>query len=300
MLDFVGKRKLWYLLSLLVIIPGIMAMATQRPPLNLGIDFTGGNLLQVRFEQPVETSQVREALREFNLEQAALQPVGPNEFLLRTPVLTEEESTALLERMEEKFGSLEVQRNEKVGAVIGAELTRKGLYALALAAVLMVIYIGIRFEFLFGIAAVVALLHDVLVTVGLFALFRWEINSAFVAAILTIIGYSLNDTIVVFDRIRENLRMRKKESLEELVNKSIAQSLVRCINTMVAVALALLSLLILGGDTTKGFALALLIGSLSGTYSSIFTASPLWVDLRNLVRERKRAARAKVRRATSP
>ncbi|KUK12416.1 MAG: Protein-export membrane protein SecF [Moorella sp. 60_41] len=275
-------------------------MATQRPPLNLGIDFTGGNLLQVRFEQPVETSQVREALREFNLEQAALQPVGPNEFLLRTPVLTEEESTALLERMEEKFGSLEVQRNEKVGAVIGAELTRKGLYALALAAVLMVIYIGIRFEFLFGIAAVVALLHDVLVTVGLFALFRWEINSAFVAAILTIIGYSLNDTIVVFDRIRENLRMRKKESLEELVNKSIAQSLVRCINTMVAVALALLSLLILGGDTTKGFALALLIGSLSGTYSSIFTASPLWVDLRNLVRERKRAARAKVRRATSP
>lgn len=299
-MDFVGKRKLWYFLSILVIIPGIIAMATHRPPLNLGIDFTGGNLLRVKFEQPVETSQVREALKEFNLEQASIQTVGSNEFLLRTPVLTEEESTRMLDSLKEKFGNLDIKRNERVGAVIGAELTRKGLYALALATVLMVIYIGFRFEFLFGIAAVVALLHDVLVTVGLFALFRWEVNSAFVAAILTIIGYSINDTIVIFDRIRENLRLRKKESLEELVNKSIAQSLTRCINTVTTVVMALLALLILGGDTTKFFALALLIGTVSGTYSSIFTASPLWFDLRNLTQGRRRTARAKVRRATSP
>lgn len=299
-MDFVGKRKIWYIVSLLVIIPGIIAMFLNRPALNFGIDFTGGNLLQVKFERQVETAQVREVLKEFNLEKATIQAAGQNEFLVRTPILTEEESDRLLAALKEKLGNLDIKRNEKVGAVIGGELTRKGLYALVLASVLMVIYIGLRFEFLFGFAAVLALLHDVLVTVGLFALFRWEVNSSFVAAILTIIGYSINDTIVIFDRIRENLRLRKKETLEELVNRSITQSLTRSINTAATVIMALLALLILGGETTKIFALAMLIGTISGTYSSIFTASPLWVDFRHLIQERKRAARTKVRRATSP
>ncbi|MGB9858862.1 MAG: protein translocase subunit SecF [Moorellaceae bacterium] len=299
-MDFAGKRKIWYALSLLVIIPGIIAMFLNRPALNFGIDFTGGNLLQVKFERPVETSQVREVLKEFNLDKATIQAAGPNEFLVRTPVLSEEESEKLLAALKDKLGNLDIERNEKVGAVIGGELTRKGLYALALASVLMVIYIGIRFEFLFGIAAVLALLHDVLVTVGLFALFRWEVNSSFVAAVLTIIGYSINDTIVIFDRIRENLRLRKKESLEELVNKSIIQSLTRSINTVTTVIMALLALLLLGGETTKIFALAMLIGTISGTYSSIFTASPLWIDFRNLAQQRRRTARTKVKRATSP
>lgn len=299
-MDFVGKRKIWYVVSLLVIIPGIIAMFLNRPALNFGIDFTGGNLLQVKFERPVETAQVREVLKEFNLEKAAIQAAGQNEFLVRTPILTEEESDKLVAALKNKLGNLDIKRNEKVGAIISGELTRKGLYALALASVLMVIYIGLRFEFLSGFAAVLALLHDVLVTVGLFALFRWEVDSSFVAAILTIIGYSINDTIVIFDRIRENLRLRKKETLEELVNRSITQSLTRSINTVTTVIMALLALLILGGETTKVFALAMLIGTISGTYSSIFTASPLWVDFRHLLQERRRAARTKVRRATSP
>lgn len=275
-------------------------MLVNRPALNFGIDFTGGNLLQLKFERPVESSQVREVLKEFNLEKSSLQTAGENEFLIRTTVLGEEETSKLFSALKEKLGNFEIKRNEKVGAVIGREITRNALYALIIASVLMLIYIGFRFEFLFGIAAVLALIHDVLVTIGLFALFRWEVDSSFVAAILTIIGYSINDTIVIFDRIRENLRMRKKESLEELVNRSIRQSLTRTISTVTTVIIALVALLTLGGDTTKGFALAMLIGTISGTYSSIFTASPLWIDFRHLAEGRKRAVQGKVRRVTSP
>lgn len=299
-MDFVGKRKLWYAISLLLIMPGLIAMLVNRPALNLSIDFTGGNLLQLKFERPVESSQVREVLKEFNLEKSSLQTAGENEFLLRTPVLGEEETGKLFSALKEKLGDFEIKRNEKVGATIGREITRNALYALIIASGLMLIYIGFRFEFLFGVSAVVALLHDVLVTIGLFALFRWEVDSSFVAAILTIIGYSINDTIVIFDRIRENLRMRKKESLEELVNRSIKQSLTRTISTVTTVIIALVALLILGGDTTKGFALAMLIGTISGTYSSIFTASPLWIDLRHLAEGRKKGLQGRARRATSP
>ncbi|PRR75825.1 protein translocase subunit SecF [Neomoorella humiferrea] len=304
--DFVGRRKWWYALSLLIIIPGLIAMALHRPVLNFGIDFTGGNIIDVQFQQPVSAGQVREVLDSLDLGTSSIQATGNNEFLIRTPELNEEQTDRLIGALRDKIGQLDLKRNEKVGATIGRELTIKGIEAMAIAWVLMVIYITIRFEFLSGLAAILALIHDVLVTVGLFAVFRWEVDSTFVAAILTIIGYSINDTIVIFDRIRENLRLRRKETIEELVNRSINQSLTRSINTVLTVIIALLALMILGGETTRTFALAMLIGTISGAYSSIFTASPLWIDLRNLSRERHRqaatskaATKAKPRKAPS-
>lgn len=299
--DFVGRRKWWYALSLLIIIPGLIAMALHRPVLNFGIDFTGGNIIDVQFQQPVSAGQVREVLDSLDLGTSSIQATGNNEFLIRTPELNEEQTDRLIGALRDKIGQLDLKRNEKVGATIGRELTIKGIEAMAIAWVLMVIYITIRFEFLSGLAAILALIHDVLVTVGLFAVFRWEVDSTFVAAILTIIGYSINDTIVIFDRIRENLRLRRKETIEELVNRSINQSLTRSINTVLTVIIALLALMILGGETTRTFALAMLIGTISGAYSSIFTASPLWIDLRNLSRERHRqAAEAKATTKAKP
>lgn len=304
--DFVGRRRWWYALSLLIIIPGIIAMALHRPVLNFGIDFTGGNIIDVQFQQPVSAGQVREVLTGLDLGTSSIQATGNNEFLIRTPELNEEQTDRLIGALRDKIGQLDLKRNEKVGATIGRELTIKGIEAMAIAWVLMVIYITFRFEFLSGLAAILALIHDVLVTVGLFAIFRWEVDSTFVAAILTIIGYSINDTIVIFDRIRENLRLRRKETIEELVNRSINQSLTRSINTVLTVVIALLALMLLGGETTRTFALAMLIGTISGAYSSIFTASPLWIDLRNLTRERHRqaetskaATKAKPRKAPS-
>ncbi|QGP90770.1 Protein translocase subunit SecF [Neomoorella glycerini] len=304
--DFVGRRKWWYALSLLIIIPGLIAMALHRPVLNFGIDFTGGNIIQVQFQQPVTAGQVREVLGGLDLGNSSIQAAGNNEFLIRTTELNEEQTDQVIGALRDKLGQLDLKRNEKVGATIGRELTIKGIEAMAIAWVLMIIYITIRFEFLSGLAAILALIHDVLVTIGFFAIFRWEVDSTFVAAILTIIGYSINDTIVIFDRIRENLRLRKKETIEELVNRSINQSLTRSINTVLTVIIALLALMLLGGETTRTFALAMLIGTISGAYSSIFTASPLWIDFRNLSREHHRqaaatkaATKAKTRKVTS-
>jgi len=278
MLDFVGKRKIWYIISLLIIIPGLFSFLTQS--LNYGIDFTGGNLLQIQFAQEVDDAQVRSSLGQFGLEKSKVQASEGNQFLIRTRILTEEENQQIITAFKKDLGQLEVLRNEKVDAVIGGELTRNAIMALIIASVFMVVYITIRFEFWFAIAAIIALLHDVLVTLGIFSLFRFPVDSAFVAAILTIIGYSINDTIVIFDRIRENLRIKKKDDLDTVVNLSINQTLRRSINTSLVVIMVLVSLLFLGGETTKTFSLALLIGAISGTYSSIFTASPIWIGLR--------------------
>ncbi|MDN5326244.1 MAG: preprotein translocase subunit SecF [Moorella sp. (in: firmicutes)] len=289
--DFIGKRKWWYALSLLVIIPGLIAMVLHRPLLNFGIDFTGGNILEVKFQQPVNSAQVREVMDSLNLSQSSIQESGTNEFLIRSKEMDENQIAQVTGALQTKLGKMEVIRNDHVGAVIGRELEIKALEAMALAWVLMIIYITLRFgDFLAGLTAILALVHDVLVVTGFFAFFRWEVDSGFVAALLTIIGYSVHDTIVIYDRVRENLRLRKRETFEEIVNKSINQTLRRSINTVVTVLIPLVALLVLGGESTKGLALAMLIGTISGCYSSIFNASPLWVDLRRLTRERHRRA----------
>ncbi|MGQ9712572.1 MAG: protein translocase subunit SecF [Desulfotomaculales bacterium] len=278
---FINLRRYWYLLSLLIIIPGVISLATRG--LNLGIDFTGGNLMEVHFERPTGIQEVRAVLRGHGLERTPIQKAGPDTFIIRTPVLTEEQSSKLINDLQQDVGKLTVLRNEAVGPVIGRELTIRAIVALAVASVLMILYIWWRFEFKQGIAAVTALLHDVLVTVGIFSLLQVEVNSPFVAAVLTIIGYSINDTIVIFDRIRENLHGAKKgERLEDIVNNSIWQTLARSINTVLTVLFMLVALYFLGGTTIRDFVLAMLIGITSGAYSSIFNASPLWVDLKRL------------------
>ncbi|WP_066635148.1 protein translocase subunit SecF [Desulfolucanica intricata] len=277
--EFVRRRKIWYTISLLVIIPGLISILLQG--LNPGIDFTGGNVLEILFEKPVKLQEVRESLREFNLEGSWLQQSGSSDFIIRTPALSQKESDRVISGLEKKLGEMTVLRNDFVGPTIGRELTRNALLALFVAGLLMLGYITWRFEFKQGIAALLALLHDALVVVGIFSIFQIEVDSAFVAAILTILGYSINDTIVIFDRIRENMLNRKKgQAIEDIVNNSIHQTLARSINTALTVIFVLLALYVFGGSTIKNFILAMLIGVVSGAYSSIFGASQIWVDLK--------------------
>ncbi|MFZ5650803.1 MAG: protein translocase subunit SecF [Bacillota bacterium] len=279
MFHFIRHRKIFYVLSVLVILPGIISLALQG--MNWGIDFSSGSILEVRFDKPVQVDQVREAVAGQGLEAGRIQQSGDRDFLIRTAKLTQEDSKKLIDAFAGKIGKVDLLRNEYVDPVISTELFWKAFWALLIASVLMVVYITIRFEFKQGIAAIVALLHDSLIVIGVFSIFRIEVDSAFIAAILTIIGYSINDTIVIFDRIRENLRMQKKgQSLEDLVNLSIWQTLARSINTVLTVMFVLLALYFLGGSTIKTFVLAMLIGVTSGAYSSIFNASPVWVDLK--------------------
>lgn len=279
MFHIIRMRRNWYILSLVILAAGIISLATRG--LNLGIDFTGGNLAELKFNQTVTEQAVRSSLGEIHLERTVIQKSAPDQVIIRTAVLSEEDSAALIGHLDKEFGLQEVLRNEKVGPTIGAELTQKALLALLAVAVLMVLYITWRFEFKQGIAAVAGLLHDALVTLGLFSILYIEINSEFVAAILTILGYSINATIVIFDRVRENLKETKqKESLEDLVNTSLWQTMARSINTNLTVLFMLLALYFLGGATLKPFMLALIIGVVSGAYTSVALAGSLWVDLR--------------------
>jgi preprotein translocase subunit SecF len=289
MFNFIEHRKIWYIISLLLILPGLFSMVTRG--FNLGIDFTGGNLVEVRLEQGVKIEQVRNAVEGLGYAAANnIQQSGTSDYMIRTRELTEDESATLIATLEQKVGEVNLLRNERVGPVIGKELTMNAIWSLLIAAVLMLVYITFRFEFKQGVVTIVALLHDLLVVLGVFSIFQIEMDSAFVAAILTIIGYSINDKIIIFDRVRENSRMRKKgESVEDLVNISLWQTLVRSLNTGVSVLFVLLALYFLGGVTLKNFILALLIGVVVGAYSSLFNASPLWVDLK--LREKKAAAK---------
>lgn len=274
-------RKWVYIFSLAILIPGLVSLCWPGRGLNLGIDFTGGSMLHLRFDKNVTVSDVRGVLDPFQLgKDIPIQKAGDREFIIRTRDLSQQESSKIMTAYKEKLGNMQILRNEKVGPTIGKELTQKAIMAIAIACVLMLIYITIRFEFKFGVGAILALLHDVFIVLGLFSLFQWEVDSAFVAAILTILGYSINDTIVVFDRIRENLKLKKKETYDEIVDKSIMQTLNRSINTVLTVMFCLIALLVFGGATIKTFVVAMLIGVCCGCYSSIFVASPIWYDLK--------------------
>ena len=278
--DFVGKRKIWYAISVIVIVAGIVSLCIQG--LNLGLDFTGGNVIQIQFEQQVQIDDLRNVVNEYVDSTPTIQQSDENNYIIRTQEMSEEDNAAMLAEIESKFGTNEIMRNEKVGAVIGSELISNAKWALILAVILMLVYITIRFKFNFAISAVVPLLHDVLITVGLFSILQVEVDSTFIAAVLTILGYSINGTIVIFDRIRENMGKSKKVAFPELVNISINQTLGRSINTNVAVLILVICLLIFGGASTKSFALALLIGFVAGCYSSMLIAGPMLSDITHL------------------
>lgn len=285
--EIIGRRKIWYCISLLILIPGLISFMFRG--LNLGIDFTGGNLIQIQFEEHVTSEQVRSVVSKFVSQTPSISETEGNSFLIRTVTLEEEKSDQLITSISQELGKNQVLRNEHVGPVIGKELAQNAIIALLIASVLMVGYITFRFELRFAVAAILSLLHDVFITIGIFSLLQIEVDSTFVAAILTIVGYSINDTIVIFDRIRENLRNTRKEDVERVANTSVLQTMTRSINTVLTTIFTLAALLLFGGATTKVFALALLIGIVSGAYSSIFTASPLWVDLRHLAEKKKYA-----------
>ena len=276
--NIVGKRKLFYIVSVVLILAGMVSMLFQG--LNLGIDFTSGNKMIVQFEQDVNIAELRNALTETGLTGSKIQELDDGSYVLKTSELTQDMEEALISALEAKFGALDVQSSSLIGPSIGAELKKSAAIALTLAVILMLCYITFRFELHFAIAGILALFHDVLAVVAVFSIFQLEVDSTFIAALLTVFGYSINDKIVVFDRIRENLTKVRKEELADLVNTSIAQSFTRSMNTSISTLILLLALLFFGGTTTRIFVLAMAIGVVAGTYSSLCIASPIWYDIK--------------------
>ncbi|MBQ9441422.1 MAG: protein translocase subunit SecF [Selenomonadaceae bacterium] len=287
--DIAGRAKIWFIISLLIIIPGIFSMLTRG--LNFGIDFTGGTIIDLKFEQPVEISKVRESLKPFGLDGATIQLSGESsdvasstDVMIRTVDLEENQRKEVMAGIKSSVGNYEVLREEKVGATIGGELIFNAVMALVISWVLIILYIAYRFEFKFGFAAVLALVHDILIVLAFFSFTQKQVDSSFVAALLTIVGYSINDTIVIFDRIRENLKLhfRRGGNVAEIVNRSVYQTLTRSLYTVFTCLFTTFALYFFGGETTKDFAFALIIGFTSGCYSSIFIAGPLWLTFRNM------------------
>lgn len=296
--DIIGKRKIWYAISSLLIIASLFFMVTRG--FNMGIDFTGGTIMDLRFEKAVNINDVRAVLNEYNLSNSTIQLSGESSsstesenVMIRTVDLEEQERKEVMAGLTDKLGAYQVLREEKVGATMGTELIMNAIYATIISWLLIIAYVSYRFEFKFGISAVLGLAHNVIIVLGAFALTQRQIDSSFIAALLTIIGYSINDTIVIFDRIRENLKLhfRKNGDIVELVNTSIYQTMTRSIYTVSTVLFATFALYFFGGDTTKDFAFALLIGFFCGAYTSIFIASPLWVTFRRYSDKKRLAKR---------
>jgi len=276
-LNVFDHRRSWYIFSATIIVAGLLSLGVRG--LNAGLDFTGGTELHLQFDESVSVAQVREKLEPHGLGQASVVTLGQErrEVLIRSSSLPEGDEREDIYASLKELAEFEILGLDEVSPTISAELKKNALIALTLAALGMVAYITIRFEFKFAGAAIIALLHDAAVTLGVFSLIGARVDTAFIAAILTTLGYSINDTIIIFDRIRENLRYHsRKESIRDLVNTSVSQVLVRSINTSVTTLLTVVALIVFGGPTIREFALALLIGILSGTYSSIFIAAPVW------------------------
>ncbi len=287
--DIIGNRRWGYLLSLLVVVPGALALAFWG--INFGIDFTGGTLLNLRLGEDASLDQVRATLRPFGHADAVIQKSAdrPREVLVRTRPLDEEQTARLEAAFAREYGGAEVLRAERVGPTIGRELRQRAIQAVVIGLVLQVIYITIRFRSLrFALAADIALVHDLLVVVGIFALTRREVDSSFVAVLLTVVGYSINDTVVILDRIRENINLRLREPFDRLVNRSMLEVLVRSLTTGFGAIVALVLLYFFGGPTLRDFVFGLGLGVVTGTYSSLFVASPVLVEWQRLSERRQR------------
>ncbi|MGI6357196.1 MAG: protein translocase subunit SecF [Bacillota bacterium] len=281
-MNILGKRKLFYAISLAVIMAG-MAGLVFNGGLNLGIDFKSGTIIEVDLKEPFTVDEIGQVLEPFAVGNSSIRAIGDagTEAEIRTENLTEEKLTEVLAGLRSRWPEMENQIPATVDPLFSVELVKQALLALSVAAVGMVLYISWRFEFKFAISAIIALLHDVTIVLGFFAVFRVEVNSEFIAAILTIVGYSINDTIVVFDRIRENMKTAKRQGdIEGLANQSVLQSIPRCLKTSVTTVLAIGAVLAFGGATLKPLSTALVVGMIAGTYSSIFIASSLWLDLK--------------------
>jgi len=287
-ISFVGSRRVWFAFSAVLIAGSIAALAVFG--LKLNIDFVGGSLIEAQFADQIPSNQeLQKTLETAGFQNAVVQPSGEKKVILRMETLTEDQHQLVLKALGDAYKGIQEDRFDSIGPVIGKELRRTSIFGVAVTLALIGFYIAWAFRkvtepvrsWKYGLLTVLCAFHDVIVPVGVFAVlgyfFHWEVGSAFIAAILTILGYSISDTVVVFDRTRENLLRRTGESFGETVEKSIRQTYVRSINTSLTTILALVAIFVLGGESTRPFSLALLIGIAVGTYSSIFIASPALV-----------------------
>jgi preprotein translocase subunit SecF len=299
-MNIIGKKYWYFLISLIIIIPGIISLILFG--LNLSIEFTGGSRLTLSFPKEVSQIQVttiKSVFSENKIKTLSVEKSGKLVYV-RSQSLSENQDLLVINSLKQKLGDFKQEQYETVGPTIGSEITLNAIKALAIASFLIVLYITWSFRkvpkptssFRFGVSAVVALIHDVLVLLGVFSIlghfYSIEIDSLFVTAILTVIGFSVHDTIVVFDRIRENLKRFGGDNFSKIVNDSILQTLDRSLNTSLTVVLVLFALLLFGGESIKWFVVALLIGVISGTYSSIFNAAPLLVLWQEIIQKRSK------------
>lgn len=280
----VKRKRTWFSISIAIIVVGII-MAIVNGGLNLDIEFTGGTMMHVEFnDKQVDDTDVQAVIDEALGDKAAGADVqaikGENQVIIKTKELTTEERTAVMNGLADKYGIDPINdllSHSNISGTISSELQRDAILAVLVAAIIMLIYISIRFhDITTGVSAIVALLHDVLVVLAIYAIFRIPVNNSFIAAMLTIVGYSINDTIVVFDRIRENQKSMRRGQYAELVDSSINQTLARSINTSLTTVVMVALLYFLGVPAIQDFSFPLMMGIISGTYSSIFIASPVW------------------------
>ena len=278
----IEKSKTWFILSAVLILISLGSLMIQG--LNFGIDFIGGTIITIDLKTPFETSDIRPIVDKYDTD-ADITNAGDEgtQVIISTKKdLTTDERTSLFADFQEKYSleNTDLLSIDTVSPSIGAEVTQNAIIASLVAVVLMLAYITFRFEFLFGLTAIIALVHDLIIVLGVYSIFQIQVNSPFIAAILTILGYSINDTIVVFDRIRENRNRFGKFEYETLVDTSIWQTMQRSINTSLTTLLAIGSIYVLGVQSIRDFALPLIVGIISGTYSSIFIASTLWCKIK--------------------
>ena len=277
-INFLRVKNIATIVSILAIISSLFFLVYKN--LNFGIDFKGGTLIEIKKDENLSIAEIRNQLSELNIGDIQIQTFGSDDIILiRIENSTNLDTNADMSSIELIRSSLDnnviIQRTEIVGPKVSSELIQKGIIAIIIAVFLMLFYIWIRFEWQFSIGAVTALIHDVMITMGIFSFLQIEFNLSIIAALLTIIGYSMNDTVVVYDRIRENLRKYKQMNIFDLINQSLNETMSRTLLTSVTTLLALFSLYFLGGEVLKGFTLAMIIGVFIGTYSSVFIASQI-------------------------
>ena len=276
--DFLRVKNIATIISVLAIISSLFFLFYKN--LNFGIDFKGGTLIEIKKDKELSIAEIRNQLSELNIGDIQIQTFGSDDIILirieNSTNLTTNADMSSIELIRSSLGNdVIIQRTEIVGPKVSSELIQKGIIAIIIAVLLMLFYIWIRFEWQFSIGAVTALIHDVMITMGIFSFLQIEFNLSIIAALLTIIGYSMNDTVVVYDRIRENLRKYKQMNIFDLINQSLNETMSRTLLTSVTTLLALFSLYFLGGEVLKGFTLAMIIGVFIGTYSSVFIASQI-------------------------
>ena len=275
-IDFMKFRRPALLISLVLVIASLAMLFTRG--LNLGIDFTGGNVIQVEFENRPEISSVRENISKIVASGAMIQNFGDKGIIIRTNEDTEESRENVIKALTQNYSDAKVTGFEKVGPVVGGELRRQAFIGVSIALIAILIYITLRFQFRFAVVSVVPLVHDVILALGFFSITQMEISSSFIAAILTIVGYSLNNTIIILDRVRENWGTLSRDGIVTLVNRSLNQTISRTINTTLTTLFPVIALCIWGGPVLMAFSYAMLAGIIAGTWSSIFVATGLLVE----------------------